>query len=93
MIEMCLGMGGALVSASGLLHSWELPGFVSLSWQPLGQERGGEKGGLVADLGNRKILQSTDGHSAWALGNPVHPPESQRGGLGQLKKADRKRGT
>lgn len=50
----------------GSSRTWELPGFVPLSWQSLGKEGGGEKGGLVADLGNRKILQYTDGHSAWS---------------------------
>lgn len=75
---VCSGRG-TLVSASRLLHSWELPGFVSLSWQPLGQEGGGEKGGLVADLGNREILKSTDGHSAWAWGAQCSPQKASGG--------------
>lgn len=52
-----------------------------------------QKGGLVADLGkqkgNRKILQSTDGHSAW-FGGPSAAPRKPAGGLGQLRKADGK---
>lgn len=80
---------GASGYCLGSSRSWELPGFVSLSWQRLGQNGGGEKGGLVADLGNRKILQSTDGHSAWSSAAPRKPAV----GLGQLKKADGERGT
>lgn len=48
-----------------------------------------KKGGLVADLGNRKILQSTDGHSAW-FGEPSAAPRKPAGGLGQLREADGK---
>lgn len=70
----------------GSSQSWELLGFVSLSWQPLGQERGGEKGGLVAGLGNKKSLQSTDGHSPRSGAAQCSPPESQRVALGNSRK-------
>lgn len=46
--ELAGGSGQCLLSPPcrglGSSGSWELLGFVSLSWQPLGQEGGGEKG-------------------------------------------------